>query len=189
MPVGWAVAVVILWMAVVALAAVVLGLLRQITPRLEQAAAQQSAGAVPEGPAVGSTLPAFVAEDGNGDLVTAAQLLRQPTVLLLLSAGCTPCVDLASELSRLDPGEMASSLVVMIDPESTRSLGLPAWAAAVAMPVSEVAHVLGVQTRPFAIAVDADGVVVATQMLNTVAQLTGLAAAIQAPATHQTVLR
>src|SRR5271155_5086470 len=112
MPIGWAIVIIALWLAVIALTVVVLGVLRQVMPYLERAGAQ-SAMPMPmpaQGPAVGSRLPGFAARDNHGDVVNAAQLRGKPSVLLFLSSGCSPCIALAEELGHADQGELAGSL-------------------------------------------------------------------------------
>jgi len=178
MPIGWAITVVVLCVAVVALAIVVLGLLRQVTPVLERAAEAQSGAAPPAmGPEVGRPLPHFAGTGPDGE-ITDEQLRGQPSVLLFLSTGCGPCQSLARELRTADLGSLTARLVVVTEPDGPRELALPADLRVVTQRASEVSDPLSVFGFPFAIAVDHDGVVKATHVPNTVQHLESLAAAI-----------
>jgi len=183
MPVGWAIVVVAQWIAIIALAAIVLGVLRQATHRLEQPAGspRMADRLADQGPAVGSRLPPFTGRDDNGELLHAAQVLNGPTVLLFLSATCAPCVRLADELGASHLGEPGWSLIVVIDPGAHGTLQLPTRLRVLVMPVSEVAEVFAVRGRPFAVAADTEGIVRAKGGLNTVAQLTDLAGSVVRP--------
>jgi hypothetical protein len=178
MPVGWAIVIVFQWLAIVALAAVVLGVLRQVTPHLERAGEPPVARAQNQGPAVGSTLLPFTCRESNGEIFTAAQILGSPAVLLFLSGTCAPCVNLADEIGASGIAELADSLIVVTGPEDRGGLRLPDRLRVLLMPHAEVAQVFSVRGRPFAIAVDPDGVVKDKRGVNTVAQLTELTASV-----------
>jgi hypothetical protein len=178
MPVGWAIVVVVQWVAIIVLAAVVLGVLRQVTPHLERAGGPPPNRARNQGPAVGSTLPPFTCRENSGEIFTAPQLLGQPAVLLFLSATCAPCMSLADEMATADMGELASSLIVVTDPDDRGRLRLPERVRVLAMPHTEVEEVFSVRGRPFALAVGGDGVVKAKRGLNTVAQLADLTTSV-----------
>jgi hypothetical protein len=181
MPVGWAIVVVVQWLAIIALTVVVLGVLRQVAPRLERAAAPPVRDLRNQGPAVGSKLPGFTARDGSGESVGGAAVLRgRPGVLLFLSASCGPCLTLATELGGLDPAAgLAGVLTVVSDPEGAGTLPFPAWLRVLTVPDGQALDILNVHARPFAIAVGADGAVQAKRMLNKMAQLAELAAAVR----------
>lgn len=186
MPIGWAIVVVVQALAIIALAAVVLGVLRQVTPLLDRSAEPSMPRIQNQGPVVGSKLPPFAGRDGGGEILNAAQLLGRPTMLLFLSATCAPCVTLADEISAIsasaEPGELVSSLIVVIDPNDHAALRLPTDLRVLMMPTSEIAEVFDVHGRPFAMAVDADGVVRDKRGLNTVDQLASLTATVVPPA-------
>jgi len=175
MPVGWAIVVVVQWLAIVALLIVVLGVLRQITPHLQRGAAPPMRDLLNQGPAVGSKLPAFAARDAGGDVVLGKPLNGQPGVLLFLSASCRPCLRMARELGDAEAvAGLAGSLVVVCDPEGAGVLAFPPWLRVLTMSEAEGSEMLGIALRPFAIAVDAGGVVTAKRMLNTIPALTDL---------------
>ena len=146
MPVGWAVVVVVQWVAIVALAAVVLGVLRRLAPQLERAEPVKVLNPGRQGAEVGVKLPAFAARDEDGRPAGDERLLGRPSVLLFLSAGCGPCLDLARDLEMISADQtarLAASLIVMTD---------------------------------------ADGLVRGKRLVNTLAQVSDLAASAKSPA-------
>jgi methylamine dehydrogenase accessory protein MauD len=177
MPAGWAVAIVVLWVAVLALAVVVLGILRQITPVLERAA-RAGLGPDNQGPVVGDPVPHFSARDLAGEVVDEQSLRGQPVLLLFLSIGCGPCETLAAEIRRADLGDLARQLLVVTRPDGPRVLGIPAGLRVVIESEDEVTGPLSVIGLPFAIAIDATGVVKSAQVPNTVKHLTNMAAVL-----------
>jgi hypothetical protein len=178
MPIGWAIVVIVQWLAIISLTAVVLGVLRQVTPRLEAPAGPQRPRLRDQGPAVGTRMPVFRARDKGSEIISAELLAGQPSTLLFASASCGPCMKLARELGTVPPpAELAGSLIVVTDPDGAETLNLPSWLRLVTMPDGECAQVLGIQGRPFAMTVDADEIVTAKRPVNTVAQLTSVAAA------------
>jgi hypothetical protein len=179
MPVGWAVTVVLLCVAVVALAIIVLGLLRQVTPLLERAAgAHDDAHALAnQGPAVGSQVPHFAVSGPDGEF-TPEQLRGQPAVLLFLTEGCGPCTELAQEIGQADPVELPSQLVVVTGPDGVRELGLPRGLRVVTEPDKEVSDPLSVIGTPLAISLDSAGIVKAVRVTNTLEQLDALTAGV-----------
>lgn len=179
MPIGWAVTVVVLCVAVVILVIIVLGLSRQVTRVLERAAAVQDAEHEPamQGPVAGSPLPHFEAR-GPGGQVTSEQLRGRPALLLFLSVGCRPCQALADELNRVELGDLTGQLVVITGPGGLQELGLPETVLVLTEQAGEVTDALSVLGTPFAIAVDPDGIVNAGRPVNKVTELAGLAAVI-----------
>jgi hypothetical protein len=175
MPAGWAVAIVVLGVAIVVLAVVLLGILRQITPVLERAAAHQDGmGPGNQGPPVGDPIPHFSARDTAGELVDDQSLRGQPSLLLFLSVGCGPCEQLAAEIRRSDLGALAQQLIIITRPDGPRVLGIPAGLRVVTE-ADEVTGPLAVIGLPFAIAVDSDGIVKGAQVPNTVEHLDQMA--------------
>jgi hypothetical protein len=83
-------------------------------------------------------------------------------------------IDLPGQCQRL----LADPLIVVTDPDGLDTLRPPASVRVLIMPDNEVAEVFAVRGRPFAVAVDADGVVKTKRGLNTVAQLSDLIASV-----------
>lgn len=176
MTTGWAIVIVVEGLAIAALTIVVIGVLRQMSPLLERAAAGPVMLIPPSAAEVGTRLPAF-ASAGDGGVTEPATLLGgRPAVMLFLSAGCAPCLSLTAEIASAGlPGELSRSLIAVIAPGSESVVPLPAGVRVLAVPSDECVRVFGVHGRPFAMAVNADGVITAKQPVNTVAQLTGMA--------------
>jgi methylamine dehydrogenase accessory protein MauD len=176
MPIGWAITIVALWLAVIGLAVVMLGVLRQLAPALEHAGSQGISAA--DGPDVGSEIPRFAARTADGQVIEETQLRGQPTLLLFLSAGCGPCEALAQEMSETDLGALADEVIVVTAEEGLAELSLPAGLRIVAELAGEVSDALKVSGTPFAIAVDPAGIVRAKRVPNTVKQLRSIAAVL-----------
>jgi hypothetical protein len=176
MPVGWAIAVVILAVAVVVLGIIVLGLLRQITPLLERAAvALPDIRPGSQGPKIGEPVPHFSARGPDGE-VTDALLRGQPATLLFLSVGCAPCQALAEEMSQSDLDGLGRQLIVVTTADGPRELGIPERVRVLAEQDRAVSRALSVLGTPFAVAVAPDGIVTAASVPNTLQQLTDLTA-------------
>lgn len=187
MPVAWAIVIIVLWVAVICLAVIVLGVTRQVTPYLERIPAGQAepAGPLSSGPPVGELLPQFTGRDGEGNVVTAADLLGRPSLLVMLHSSCGPCRILAGELATADLGELADRLTVVTDPDGTQDMRLPVGLRVVLQVNDEISAALGVRVTPFAIALDEQGTVRAKRAANTLEQLIALdraASAAPAPA-------
>jgi hypothetical protein len=176
MPTGWAIVIVVQWLAIAGLIIVVLGILRQMASLIDRAATGPVMRILPPAAEVGTRLPAFASTADGGATEPAALLAGRPAVLLFLSAGCAPCLSLAAEIAGSDlPGELGSALIVITAPGSESVARLPAGVRVMAVPDAECDRVLGIPGRPFAMAVNADGVITARQPVNTLAQLAGIA--------------
>ena len=109
----WIAAFAFLWLAVIAVGVVMLGTLRRITSVLERAESQLEAEAVGVRPM--SVLPSFELYDASGDLVTSESLIREPTILLFMESGCSPCRQLALALEGFDDTVDGVPFVVVLD--------------------------------------------------------------------------
>jgi hypothetical protein len=171
MPVGWAIAVVVLAVAVVTLAIIVLWLLRKVIPVLERAASGwPDTDPRPEGPEIGQPIPHFSARGPDGE-VTDEMLQGQPATLLFLSVGCPPCRMLAEEMSQASPNGL-----VVTTADGPRELGIPARVRVLTEQHRAVSRALSVPGTPFAIAVAPDGIVTAAGPPANLQEVTGLAA-------------
>lgn len=174
MPVGWAIVVVVLGAAVVILAVIVLGLLRQVSPLLERVASAWPE--IKQGPEIGEPVPHFSAHGADSE-VTDEVLRGQPALLLFLSVGCGPCQALAEEMSRDGLDGLDGQLFVVTTADGPHELGIPAGVRVLTEQDGAVSRALSVLGTPFAITVDPDGIVTGTGVPNTLQQLARLAAA------------
>lgn len=174
MPIGWAIAVISLWAVVVALAIVLLGILRQAVPALERATAVLSttagAGSMVLGPGAGTRLPLALLGD-----IGAEATGHSRSVLLFMTPGCGPCKSLAEEMSRTDLSGMAARLLVITGPDGRAELGIPGDVPIVPERGREISEPFSVSATPFAIAVDREGIVQAARVPQTLADVVGLA--------------
>jgi hypothetical protein len=175
MPIGWEITVVVLCVAVVALAIVILGLLRQINPVLERAA--QGGMPMSNGPDAGEPMPHFAATGPDG-AVTSEDLTGRPSVLVFLSVGCGPCEALATEMSESNPAILSPELLVITSEEGRAALSLPAGVRVWTESDRAVSDALKVSGTPLAIAIGPDGIVKRSTVANTVAQLTELTTSV-----------
>jgi methylamine dehydrogenase accessory protein MauD len=176
MPIGWAIAVVVLWLAVCCLAVVVLGLLRQVASRPVQATPRTRVPRIQQwGPELGTSVPAFAARGIDGSAFTSADLAGEPGVLLFLSPGCDACDELTSQLREHDLTNLPSRVTVVTKRDTVGSLRLPDGLRVVTEADMEVSAAFNIQPIPFAIALDSDGVVCAKQGARQVSHLAGLA--------------
>src|SRR5215472_8939145 len=190
MPVGWALAVVVIAVALLVLAVLMLGVLRQVAPLLEEVSVQLEAvsaqlGASPghqhqsrmrlPGLTVGDALPPFTARDARGK-VTNDDLRGRSVILAFLSAGCRPCQLIASQLAAEGTGDLTGRLLVVTAEGEPAALGLPPDVPTLIEDNHEVSEALTLLGTPFAIAVDAEGTVRGMTVPNTRADLAQLAA-------------
>jgi hypothetical protein len=182
MPTGWAVVIIIQWLAIAALTIVVLGVLRQITNRDERPGGMKMR-VWPNVANVGTRLPAFTASL-DGEKIDASMLVQgRSAVLMFLSAGCAPCRALTDEIAAagLSAG-LSGSLIAVLAPGTEHSLRISDQVQVLTMPDDESEQVLGIPGKPFAMAVDPDGLITAKRLINTLTQLEALAATAQEPA-------
>src|SRR5262245_33864985 len=153
MPIGWIVAFVTLWLVVIALAVIVLGVLRQVTPILERVAASPPAMAdrIRLGPSIGERLPHFSARGAGGGPVDDRQLLGRPNLLLFVSPSCAPCSELCAELSHSQLGNLADQLTVITETGGAGVLTIPEGVRVLTESASEVSDALAAHGKPFAI--------------------------------------
>jgi thiol-disulfide isomerase/thioredoxin len=90
----WIAAFVVLWIGFLALAVILLGLLRRMSPILERAEAQLgvhggrgSFGGAP----VASAVAPFQLVDAKGRTALSRESVEEPTLLLFVAPGCGPC--------------------------------------------------------------------------------------------------
>lgn len=175
MSLGWEIAIVALWVVVMAQAVIIFGVLRQITPILERAAALSSRRIMDEGPVVGAQIPQFAAlGDPAGPFTETG--LRLPGVLLFTSSECGPCEDLLADMKIGNLGVVADYLTIMTDPAGVPAFDfLPGDRRIAVEAAREVQKTLRIRGVPYGIALDENGIVKGKQAVNHVAGLTNLA--------------
>jgi len=170
----WAVSYVVLWIVVVALALLVLALVREIGTlhlRLGPRGALEIDG---EGPPLGETPQAIEASDLDGRPVVVGGPGREQ-LLLFVSPGCPVCRDVlpsfgvAASAAGLDPIVIAEA-----DETGAWELARDAHIGAPVVASPDAAHAYGVPGTPYAVALDRYGVVRAKGTVNTLEQIEGL---------------
>ncbi|MEX2646212.1 MAG: redoxin domain-containing protein [Gaiellaceae bacterium] len=188
MSIAWVVAFVALCVVVLVIGALVLGVLRRITPLLEEMEsrfASLAVGGVP-GLKPGSQLPRFTAKTTDGSKVGSPDLLGSPLVFVFLNSNCRPCETLAAELRSTSSFDPDVPLIVVLDFPDGQQLaeGLPY--RVLFQRRRSVSKSFGVVGTPHAFAVDATGTVVASEITNSVAQLEVLAGRAKEGGAHRT---
>jgi len=179
MPAAWIIVIVVLWVAVLALAVVVLGVLRQVSAALDRAAAHSGPIAPwQQGPRVGDLVPHFTGRDMAGKVVDDRGLRGQPALLVFLREGCGPCHRLAQEMSANDLSAISDKLIIVTNATNPGELDVPEGLRVVSESDNELSTPLAVQATPFAIALDEGGFVRAANVPNTLAELRSLAAVV-----------
>jgi hypothetical protein len=149
----------------------ILGLMRRVVLLLE-ALEGRTGSQTHAGLPIGSRVPAFEVLDDGGRLLSSAQLLHEPVVVLLVSPGCSPCLDLAAELRDLG-SPLPIPLIVIRDghdqPHAFDGLGHQ-----VLRDVSAF-RAFANSATPFGYAVNADGTVAASGVTGTSEALVELA--------------
>jgi len=164
MPVGWAVVVVALWVAVIALSAVVLTLTRRV------ASLANAARPAPLAPPVGATLPHFPGAEAS---------LGRARLYLFLNSSCGPCRSLSEKLRGADWSLVTGrGLEVVAVADSGFDPGALGTARLVTSTPVELQERFGVRATPYALAVDGDGVVRAGGVPTSFDSLLSIAAAL-----------
>lgn len=159
----WIVGFIVLWAAVLVLMILMIGVLRRISPVLEQAEQTlRQSSLIEAGLAPGSRVGQFTVWDADGVPVTEATLLGEPSVVVFVERGCQPCDVVESELSRLgDPG-MPARVLVVTDASAAESVMTLAPHAAVLHDAERSAtNAFSNTIFPYGFAIDASGTVVA----------------------------
>ena len=161
----------LLWIAVIALAATVLALARQVGV-LHERVAPAGALLAREGPEVGAAAPAFELEDlaGRRVRIGGARADGRSTLLFFLSPSCPVCKALLPTVERIVREDGATDLVLASDgaPEEHRAFarrhGLERCAYVLS---TELGIAYGVSKLPYAALVDASGRLRGRGLVNT----------------------
>jgi thiol-disulfide isomerase/thioredoxin len=156
--------------------AVVLGGLRRIASVLERAEARASAEEPVFGAAVGSAVDPFDLVDESGETVAWRELVREPTILLLMSTSCAACAALAEHLE--DVGEEVDGVplvVVADDGAEARGERLPSGLRVLYQRDGAATRALGNRATPQAYVLDPSGVVLGRRVPATLDDLRDMA--------------
>jgi hypothetical protein len=125
----WIAAYAVVWLALLVVTFTMLGVIRRIGGVLEGLERRISAAATPAdfGAAVGSTIPPFDLVDADDRTVPFGELVREPTILLVMSNHCGACTVLAEQLDGAGAavGVVPFVAVTNADPEKPYPSGLP----------------------------------------------------------------
>ena len=163
---------VLLWIAVLALSGLVLALLRQIGV-LHERVAPAGALAVQGGPAPGEPAPALAAEDWNGAplQIGASDPEGRSTLLFFVSPTCPVCKELLPVVDSVAAAEAAGTRVVIasdgLREEHEAFVRVHDLAARRYVLSTELGVAYRVARLPWAVLIDAQGVVVAAGLVNT----------------------
>lgn len=178
MSIGWIALVVVLWIVVLLLAAVVVGVLRRVTPLLESKGdppSQLPSRLMPQGLPIGSRLPAFNARTLNGEPFSADELLGSTAVVLLLDGNCPTCRMLEDDMHRSGVVNVSNHLIIVVGDESEARRLTGIEATILLQSDDAVRRAFASNATPHAFAISAEGFVVANDTPNTVAGLRRLA--------------
>lgn len=168
----WIAVVVCQSVLIIALAIVVVGVLRRAVGALD---AVHNAGFstrdLAAGPPIGTRLPAMSIRGTDGSDMTLADM-PGPFVLAVLTSHCAPCRSIAEQI-REDEEMLAGleGLVVITDQDGPERLGLREPIRMVIDSDGLTVSSLDLPGTPYVIAVDADGAVQSAQLLAGPAQI------------------
>ncbi len=160
---------ILLWVVVLVLAAIVLALARQVGV-LHERVAPVGALATPEGPAVGDVAPVFDLIDVSGREWRVGGPAEVPTLVFFVSPTCPVCKTLLPTVERVVGGEDGVTLLLASDGplEEHRSFlqendleRLPYVLSA------GLGRAFQVAKLPYAVLIDAEGIVRAKGLVNT----------------------
>lgn len=176
---GWVAAFVTLWFVALLSLVLMLGMLRRISPVLEEVQSWLRDGGFMLGPNQGLTrgaeVPSFTALDEMGEPLRSEQLWGEPAVFLFIEPGCGPCEQLAEGLQAIDGAAKDAILIVTDNTEKGRSLGLKTGAKVLLQSGRRVSTAFRTSITPHAFSIDADGRVVDRRVPGSVDDLLQLA--------------
>lgn len=158
----WIVAFVALAALVILVGLLLLGLLRRITPLLEEsqeligsASRRLTIGGLPPG----ATVPAFAAEEVGGGVFTQDDLRGEPSVVLFLDDGCAACEGLVADLRSGYAPVLGARLVVITSSRETAAQMNASARIRVIVDEGSVAQAFESVVSPQAFVVDEHGLV------------------------------
>lgn len=169
----WAASYVVLWLLVLALCVVVVALARQIGTLHLRLGPRGALEIDDEGPPLGEAIEPYAGTDITGAPVSVAGPGRAQ-LLLFVSPGCRMCEEVIPGIPALVRGsETDPILITDVDARESELT----YRARVRIPViagAELVRLYGVPGTPFAVVLDATGVVRAKGTINNLEQLEGL---------------
>jgi len=171
------VSVVLLWLAVIVLGVLLWALSRQVGVLFERVA-PMGALVTDAGPAVGEASPSFALTGLQSEAVTIGGATERPTLLFFLSPTCPVCKKLIPVLKALVKDERRRLAVVLAsDGERAEHLAFLREQGLGALPYvlsTELGMSYRVSRLPYAVLLDAQGVVAAKGLVNSREQLDSL---------------
>jgi hypothetical protein len=158
MSLPWVIAFAALWIVILLVAFIVLGLIRRVVTvleRLERSVSDEIPGA-----SLLSVIPPFEVTNESGEHILSEELIREPTIIVFVEAGCEPCRELTTGLGATSRSVGGVPLVLIAD---ERGLGpefrLRSDVHVVRQHRHEVADLFQSVVTPHAFVVDVGGVV------------------------------
>lgn len=99
-------------------------------------------------------------------------------LLVFMRKGCGPCENLAGQLGRADLNAISRQLTVVTNVADPGEMGIPEGLRVVPELDNGLSIPLSIQSTPFAIAIDPDGIVRVANVPNTFSDLRRLAASV-----------
>lgn len=177
MPAAWIALVVSLWLLVILLGIVVLGLIRRVD-QLEATPVGRRAGDVGRGHG-----PALRRRPPIVDGYEVLGVERRSRVVLFLSSTCGACDKLSAELLELgaDPVEAGAldqlGFVVVADDEMKETFSESPWSV-VSQTDGKLSRAWNIPGTPYAVAIDAEGLVQGSGFVATLAQVNDVASSL-----------
>jgi hypothetical protein len=156
----WIVALIAVAALSVVTATFVLGLLRRIAVLLE--GLEYRARTATSGLPVGTRVTSFEAVDDTGGTVRSEELLKGPGILLFVSEGCAPCLALLQKLAAHE--EPLTRIPLFAIARGDIGLNAADVGRLTVFRDGTAFHALNVATTPLALAIDAEGDVVAASI-------------------------
>jgi peroxiredoxin len=159
----WIAAFLTLWIVVSLVALLTLGVLRRVTPVLEQAENRLAdLRAHPSGLHPGTTVPSFSVSELNGGTFTNSDLYGSTTIVLFVGAACRACERFVRDLRNNDVPDLGARLVAVTEnAEEARELA-SASARAVIQEAQSLSLLFKSDRFPHVFVVDAKARVVAS---------------------------
>lgn len=169
---AWIAAFVVTWVVFLAMATIVLGMLKRTASVLERAEALLVSQGGLGGVTVGSVIRPFEACESDGTPVDSSDLIKIPTIVLFLEPGCGTCRQLVEQLDGVgDAIDGVPLVVVMDDTTAGHAYPFPAGLRVIYQPDGVVSRVFENIATPQAFVVDVGGFVMDRRAANSLAEL------------------